>query len=214
MTNKQLNRLVESYQKTPSEESFRKVYDVVMARWVKENAIQNIARRYSLDHDDVLGVALDKLMESIDKYKVGKSNFYNFLSVSVSRACIDLHRKNRRHYEVVSFEQEFGQESEKYSETSTLLDFLPHANAEEEIIETLQKKIDQRQLIDSLLDKAPFESRQALEAFVESDYSYTEAAKLLGTSYPTVKRRIEKIATYFDANQNGNIYDYFTSATA
>lgn len=209
MKNRKLNSLVVSYQENPTDEGFRKVYDAVVERWTSERAIDNMSRRYQIDYNDILGMALEKLWKAVDEFVYGKSDFYSFLSVAISRGCIDVHRSLKRHKGCISLE--YGTDSET-SEEISLLDVLPCANAEDEIIESIQKESDQRQLIANLIRKAPEKCRQALEAYVSSNFSYTEAAKLLNTSYPTVKRRVEKIAEYFNDEKFGNIHDYYTVA--
>src|SRR5690625_6186132 len=73
-----------------------------------------------------------------------------------------------------------------------LVKFIPHANAEDEAIESFQKTSEQRQLLANLLERADDKSRQAIIAYSQSK-SYLEAAKLLGISNHAVKRRIEKV---------------------
>lgn len=210
MENKQLNSLVISYQGNTGEEEFPLIYKEVTSRWKKTNTINSLSRKYNLDPDEVESLAMKKLFEIVGSYRE-TGDFYNMLSVSISRSCRDLRRKENKHEGNVSLDLESNDDGE---EATSLANYIPCANAEDEIIEYLQIKDDQRQLIAQLTDKAPSKCVQAAKAFVESGFSYKKAAKLLNTSAPTVKRRIEKIANYFDANQNGYIYDYFTVATA
>lgn len=209
MKNRKLNKLVVSYQENPTDGGFRRVYATVSERWTSERAIENLSRRYKLDYNDILGMALEKLWDAVDKFEDGKSDFYSFLAVAISRGCVDIHRKLKRHQGNISLNYETDSET---SEEISLLDVLPCANAEDEIVEKMQKESDQLQLIANLIRKAPEKCRQALEAYALCDFSYTEAAKLLDTSYPTVKRRVEKIAEYFNEDIYGNLHDYYTAA--
>lgn len=214
MINKQLNNLVISYQTTKDELVFSKVYAEVVKRWHREGSFSKLSTRYRLDFADVESLANYELLNVIDSYKdVG--DFYNMLSVVISRRCIDRSRKltSKRNAEIsldasISYEDD---NAEGFD--NPLLNFLIHANVEDEAIENLQRNSDQRQLIAHLTDEASDKSVQAIKAYVESDFSYTRAAKLLGMKYDTVKRNVEKVASCFDANQNGFIYDYFTVAT-
>lgn len=213
MNNKQLNNLVISYQGNRSEKVFTEIFEKVTEIWKSNNVLYSLARKYGLDYSEVESLANYTLYDTVRKYE-NTGNYYNFLSVALSRKCMNLRRDLSNYLDnEVSLNASVDNDNEDKPE-NPLIKFLVNADAEEEIVKRLQKKIDQRQLIDDLLDKAPSKCRQALEAYVESRYSYTEAAKLLNISYPAVKRRVEKIATYFDANQNGNVYDYFTVATA
>lgn len=210
MTNKQLNNLVISYQQKWDERVFSKVYEEVTSRWKRENVFYSLARRYGIDITEVESLAHEVLYDISRRYE-DHGDFYNFLSKVLSGKCIDLRRKYSREIDSeISLHSTVSEEDDD----NPIIKFLAHANAEDEAIANLQRKSDQKQLIAQLLDKAPDKSRQALEAYIKSDFSYPQAAKLLGTKYDTVKRRVEKIATYFDANQNGDIYDYFTVATA
>lgn len=217
MHNKQLNNLVISYQESqPSKKEviFTEIFEEVRKRWRKENSISHLSRRYRLDEQDVESLANFELMKSVEEYEL-KGAFYNFLSSRVSRRCIDLSRKlTTKNESEISLDKSINSTSEEDSRENPLIDFLIHANVEEEAIENLQRKGDQRQLIAQLLDKAPLKSRQAIQAFVESDFSYTHAAKKLGVAYNTVRRQIENVSKYYDANHSGDISDYYTVATA
>lgn len=210
MGNKQLNKLVISFQEEPSDETFMKIHEEVLAKWKKTNMIKSLGRKYRLDFAEVESLAYFKLQDVVKKYNPS-GDFYNMLSVSISRGCLDLWRGKNSYDQEISLD--FCLDSDDDSDTS-LSDFIPCANAEEEITEYLQRNSDQRQLIAQLIDKAPEKCSQAAKAFVRCNFSYSAAAKLLNTSLPTVKRRIEKLATYFDANQNGDYRDFFTVATA
>lgn len=211
MNNTQLNNLVISYQENKCDITFSEIFRKVSETWSQRRVILSLSRKYGLEYDEVVSLANNLVFELASKYRP-TGDFYKLLSVALSRKCISLRRDSARYIEdEVSLDASISAEEDS---ESTLIDFLIHANVEEEAIENLQRESDQRQLIAQLIDKAPDKSRQALKAYVESDFSYTVAAKLLGTKYDTVKRRVEKIANYYDANHNGELYDYFTVATA
>ena len=212
MNNKQLKNLVISYQESSCEVKFSEIFEKVSEVWKRNKVLYSLARKYGLDFSEVESLANWILYETVNKYE-STGNFYNFLSVALSRKCINLRRDSAKYIDnEISLNTTTN--SDEDDSDNPLLDYLVCANAEDEAIENLQKKSDQSQLVAQLIDKAPEKCSQALKAYVESDFSYPEAAKLLNTSYPAVKRRVEKIATYFDANQNGSVYDYFTVATS
>lgn len=205
--NKQINELVEDFQSTGCDIFFRDLSKTLTKAWRKDGAIRGLARRYGITEGEVMSIALERAYRLTNVYETGKGDFYRLLSRTLSNACIDELRRNKRH-ETVPLD------SVKESDDDwDLLDYIPTGNAEDEAIEFLQIKNDQRQLVASMLDKAPDKCRQAVEAYIESDFSITDAAKRLGVSYPTAKRRIEMLSRFYSENQYGNLNDYFTVAT-
>lgn len=207
----QLNNLVISYQESRCEVTFSEIFERVSEFWKRNRVLHSLAKKYQLDFAEVESLANYTLYEIVDKYK-DSGDFYRYLSTSLSRKCINLRRDSAKYLEnELSLDASVASEDDS---ENPLIEFLVHANVEDEAIENLQRKSDQRQLIAHLLDKAPSKSLQAIEAYVETDFSYTQAAKLVGAKYDTVKRRVEKVASYYDANRSGSIKDYFTVATA
>lgn len=207
MDNEKLNSYVTSYQSTKKEDTFLVIYNEVMRRWRNANLYTLLAKRYKLCVTEVEGIALEKLFYTVNYYRPD-GDYYNMLGTSIRRSCIDEFRKNEKRINDISIESF----KDKNDMEIDLSEFLVCANAEDEAIQELQIKNDQRQLIVKLLEKANEKSRQALNAYSVSS-SYLEASKLLGVDNQTVERRIKKISKYFDANQNGTIYDFFTVAT-
>lgn len=209
MNNKQLNNLVISYQESKDELVAKEIHEIVTSIWERGKVLHSLAWRYGVEIAEVESLANFLLYEKIKTYEhVG--DFYNLLSVSLSRRCINIRRDHAKFIDnEISLESSVNDEDDE----NPLIKFLVAANAEDEAVENLQRKSDQRQLIASLIDKAPEKCRQALKAYIESDYSYTKAAKLIGVKYDTVKRRVENIANYFDPNKFGQVSDYFTEPT-
>lgn len=206
MTNEQVNNLVISYQEDEEESVFTELFEVVSKYWESNKVFYSLARKHNVEVVEVESMANILVYETVKKYEP-TGNYLNFLAVALSRKCSNLRRDTAKYFEnETSLEETLGDDEDG----SSLADFI----ITESNIEYERKKDDQCQLIAQLLDEAPDKSRQALKAYVESDYSFPKAAKLLGISYPAVKRRIEKLATYFDANQNGSINEYYTTATA
>lgn len=189
--------LVMEYQRTFDEDVFERIYEEVSANWSK--MIPRLARRYVLDEHDVSSVAHEKLFELAKSYEREKGTFENMLGRAIRLGCIDLVRKRKRHESHYLFD-DFAK-VERYTDR--------RANAEEECVEYLQKKYDQRQLVERLMELADDKTRQSLIAFIESDFSYSNAAKRLGTTRKTVRRRITNLAKFVPDNYR----DYFTVPT-
>jgi RNA polymerase sigma factor (sigma-70 family) len=190
--------LVVEYQRTLDELVFREIHKKVSANW--PTLIQKLAKRYYLDEDDVSSVAHFKLYELAKTFDRSKGYFINMLGQAIRRGCIDLVRqKKRKDTNEVLFED--SSTIENQSEQC--------ANAEMDCIEYLQKKYDQRQLVEQLIAKADDKTRQCIIALVKEDFSYKRAAKRVGTDRKNLRRRIQQLARHF----NGNYYDYFTVLT-
>lgn len=190
--------LVVEYQRTLDELVFREIHKKVSANW--PTLIQKLAKRYYLDEDDVSSVAHFKLYELAKTFDRSKGYFINMLGQAIRRGCIDLVRqKKRKDTNEVLFEDSSTIESQ--SEQC--------ANAEMDCIEYLQKKYDQRQLVEQLIAKADDKTRQCIIALVKEDFSYKRAAKRVGTDRKNLRRRIQQLAGHF----NENYYDYFTVLT-
>jgi len=185
------------YQRTFDEDVFERIYAEASANWPK--MIPRLARRYVLDEHDVSSVAHEKLFELAKSYEREKGTFENMLGRAIRLGCIDLVRKRKRHESHYLFD-DFAK-VERYTDR--------RANAEEECIEYLQKKYDQRQLVEHLMELADDKTRQSLIAFIESDFSYSNAAKRLNTTRKTVRRRITNLAKFVPDNYR----DYFTVPT-
>lgn len=191
-----MDNLATEYQRTNDESVFRELYDLASANW--PTLIPKLARKYYLDESDVCHVANVKLFELSRAYDRTKGSFANMLGQAIRRGCIDLIRKNKR------------RDAEYLTDNYSLIEpFTDTCNAETECIEYLQKKYDQRQLVEALLEHADDYTRQCVSAYLAENDSYTNAAKRLGTTRKTVRRRITSLARHFD----GEYHDYFTVPT-
>lgn len=210
INHQKLNKLVQRLQNCESSEFdtlFTDFYLEIKAVWTRKGVIQSLAYKYRLWEDEVQSVADFKVFELIDGFDPERGNFYHLLSTSISRKLIDK-AKERNEYantHVEPFETSM-------EDDPNLIPFIPHANAEDEAIELLQKESEQRQLLTQLLERADIKCRQAVSALSHSK-SYREVAKLLGISHHAAKRRVEKVSKHFDSGVHGNIYDYFTVPT-
>ncbi|MBM7600477.1 RNA polymerase sigma factor (sigma-70 family) [Virgibacillus halotolerans] len=207
MNKQQLNNLVVMYQETKSDEIFSEIFESLGGFIAK--TVQNISTRYRMDKLEVESEVHFKIYDVAKDYKAELGDFENILRVSISNSCKSILRKPK----VESVNLEYGDDE---GNTVSIFEELEGENLssdlEEELIEHITKKRDQRQLISDLLEKADNKSRQALTAYSDST-SYLDAAKRLGTCNKTIERRIRKIANLFDANQKGDKSDYFTVLT-
>jgi hypothetical protein len=203
-----LSLLVKNYQITRNEDLFNEIYIRVSKKL--SNLIRMFSNRFYLDRADVESVAHFKLYEIVMTHDNTKGDFTKNLSKAIQYGCIDLVKKKKyieAHESLVSAKTD-----DEGNETDPL-EHLASANAEDEIIERIQKNCDQRQLIANLLKDADENTRQCLAAYAKS-FSYLDAAKQLGgISDKTVKKRIRKLSLKYDANRMGDIRDYFTAPT-
>ena len=208
MDKSKLNRLVVSYQMSSSNEDFNKVMDY--CKEFSRRMTNQMTSRYGLDRHDVEGVIHWKIYDVAKRYDRSKGDFLHQISREIKRACIDIYRKKQTlKYQASYYVDDNGKQvdifEEKFIRSVTV-------DVEKELIDYLIKECDQRQLIAKLYEQASEKCRQALLAYSVSN-SFLEAAKRLGVDNQTVERRIRKISQYFDANQNGDITDYFTVPT-
>jgi hypothetical protein len=206
--NVDIKLLVKNYQSTGCESSFNELYRIATAKW--PSLLNRLAGKYYLDRLDVESMANLKLYQIAKSYDPSLGNFTNALSTAIKRGCIDLVRKKKiidDHQSLVSANtDDEGNVQDPFENLAT-------ANAEDEIIEVLQKNRDQRLLIATLMIDADDNTRQCLSAYAETG-SYRDAAKLLGKNDKNaVLRPIRKLSRKFDANQFGDIADYFTVPT-
>lgn len=208
MCKSKLNSLVVSYQNTSSNEDFSEIMEY--CREFNQKQINWMSNKYGLERQDVEGVVYWKIYDVSNRYDRQKGDFLHQISREIKRACIDIYRKRQKlKVQFSYYVDENGQcidiFENKYIQSVTV-------DAEQEIIEYLIKECDQRQLIATLYGQANEKCREALLAYSVSN-SFLDAAKRLGIDNQTVKRRIRKISKYFDANQSGDITDYFTVPT-
>jgi len=208
---KKLNSYVESLQSCDDDlqydELFTDFYLELSDIWSSKGVIGSLAYKYRLDADDVLSIANIKILDVIKTFNTSQGHFYHYLSASIANACKQRAKENNKHAKanVSSFETSM-------EDDPSIIPFIPHANAEEEAIEYLQKESEQYQLLTSLLERADEKCQQAVAALSKSN-SYRAIAKQLGISHPAAKRRVEKVAKQFNTTEYGSIYDYFTVPT-
>lgn len=208
MDNEKLNSLIVEYQKTRCETTFNLIYEEVGERL--GNAKYNLAKYYGLGVPEVESEMNLLIFEIAIKYDIKKGNYFHMLTKGFKNVCIDLARSKPKHLmRDNTFRNGEGGDTDLLD--SIELDGITGADAQN-TMNNLTYDIDQRQLVGKIMNDCDEDSRQAINAFNETN-SFNKAAKLLGTCNKTVERRIRKLSTLFDGNQMGKIDDYFTVAT-
>jgi DNA-directed RNA polymerase specialized sigma24 family protein len=195
-----INLAVKHYQETNCDIQFSKIYHKVTEKW--QQKIKTLSKRYGLDEQDVDEMMHFKLYQAAKTLDLQKGDFINLLNRSITLGCIDLVRKKPKN---IKFEY-------LDDDDATIKETLSIANAETEGLESLQKNYEQRQLFATLVEFADNKTRQCLSAFNVTG-SYQAAAKQLGTTRKTVRRRVTALSLKYDANRFGDIHDYFTAPT-
>lgn len=204
----ELNEKVIEYQETRSEVIFAEIYNEVYDN--SSNLVESLSRRYRLDHLDVESLINEKIYGVVLAYK-NRGNFLNAVRQAVKNGCIDLVRKKERKDKHETEVMIYDETEEIHVEIYEVSEVAP-TTSEDDIIEEIQKSLDQRQLVEALVQNADEKVYQTISAFQETD-SYRQAAKLVGTCHKTVKSRIRKLSTYFKDSEYGSPSDYFTTPT-
>ncbi|MCG7345354.1 hypothetical protein MHZ92_14540 [Sporosarcina sp. ACRSL] len=203
-----INDAVSKYQATGCEVAFGEIYEYIYegGRWI----VVKYARKYKLNEHDVESMINGKLIDIATKFDM-RGEFRNAVHYAIRLGCVDLLRKKKRrdkHEAEVMYEDDDGSLNEVYE----ILTVAPTTD-ESNIIEEIQKKHDQRQLVAFLISKADEQTLTSASAFIETN-SYRKAAKQIGTTDKTIKSRIRKLANFYDCKKFGNHYDYLTVPTA
>lgn len=203
-----INVEVARFQATKCEDAFRYIYNYIYDE--DRNIVKKLSQRYKIDEHDVESMINDRILTSVNNFDSSRGSFRNVVSYSIKNGCIDILRKSRqeetRRTEVM-YEDDDGTSHELYE----VIEVAPTTN-EDDIFEEIQKKHDQRQLIEFLIGKADELTLTSASAFVRCN-SYRQAAKLIGTTHVTVRSRIRKLAKQYDKKRFGDYLDYFTEPT-
>ncbi|MED3649991.1 hypothetical protein [Heyndrickxia sporothermodurans] len=206
-----LELLVINYKNTSNEVIFGDIFRIASKYLHKR--IARLAERYNIDRDDVESVINLKVFEVARKFDASKGPFMKQLNTAIKFGCIDEMRKDIRREEVTLSHLTANipeDDLPEFLDKLTPIDFT--SSAETQAVTNLQENREQRQLLAKLLSDADEGTRQSASAYLEVG-SYDAAAKLLGTNQMNVFRKIKRLARKFDANQMGQISDYFTAPT-
>lgn len=206
MTNS-LENLIRDYQLSRRDDLFTDIYYELSERLV--GRAEKLSAKYHIDIDDAKSVIGEKIFEVVKKYRKDDGDFMRYLNTAIKFGCIDLLRKDIQIEEIS--ESFFATEEDENIFDAVIIE--TEQSAEDTAIENIIKSRDQRQLIAALTDLADEPTRQSVSAYIEAG-SYNAAAKLLGT--PTmarsVKRRIERLKKFYNAEEMGELHDYYTIA--
>lgn len=201
--------LIRKFQETGDNDAFSEICIQVLPRHTLSKRVTRLSQRYKLDEQDVESVVYEKLFEIVQKFNSPVCEFEKHLNTAIKFGCIDLLRKDMN---IPEMPESFLSDEENANFFDTIMRER-EPSAEEFAVECIQKSHDQRQLIVALLSSADEMTRQSLSAFAECD-SYNAAAKLLGVTDKTVKKKIRKLSRSYDGNRFGDYHDFFTVATA
>lgn len=199
MERPKIDELVTTYQRTRDESVFNEIYEALREKIPK--MVRKLAAKYWLDEQEVEWIINGKIFEVVLTHDPLKGTFENILSRAIRCGCIDIVRKKKRTEDKEFLYDDF-KEIERQAET---------IDGETEMIEYIQKKVDQRQLVESMKAKSDDKTRQCLNVFTEENFSYLNAAKRLGTTPKTVRRRIRSLAKHY--NLPDDFHDFFTVKT-
>lgn len=199
MENRKIDELVAAYQRTRDESIFEEIYDVLRSKIPK--LVRMFASKYWLDEMEVESLINLKIFEITMTHDQTKGTFENMLHQAIRCGCIDMVRKRKR-----IKDNEFLYDDIKDIESQAEI-----IDGEIEMIETIQKKVDQPALVAKIMKSVDDKTRQSLAVFMSENFSYSDAAKRLNTTRKTIKRRITNAANYL--NDIEDIHDYFTVLT-
>jgi hypothetical protein len=204
---KELNELVLDYKRTKDETIFERIYEMISATW-KNNYV--VAKSVMTDEHEIQALCEDILMGCIDQYD-GSIDFIHYYRSSLYRRRASLYKAKKRYYKRIE------PTNDNYNEDgdtpiAATIECIPEPKTTEEL--ALQKtEADQRQLIDFLLSGADATTTAIVEAFLAHPKpTPTAIGRSLGLHHSVVKRKLERLASKFDAKQFGDYRDYLAVA--
>jgi DNA-directed RNA polymerase specialized sigma24 family protein len=206
---KQLNDLVIEYQKTKDESIFNQIYEIVSEKWVN---LHFIGKSLLSDEHEATALYEDTLIRCIERFN-GTGDFMNYYKAGLRKSRANLFNKYRRRFKViVPMEENIDKSDDSDDSIAATIENVPDLYTTEEL--ALQKtEADQRQLIDFLLSGADATTTAIVEAFLAHPKpTPTAIGKALGLHHSVVKRKLERLATKFDAKQFGDYRDYLAVA--
>lgn len=196
----QLNNLVQEYQETKSDDTFRQIYENVSVNW---RGLEVVGKSVKASKPEIIAAYEDTLLRCIDSWKPTE-DFEKFLKLSIRRKRCDIYRKKKR---LSEFEFYIEQKENEDGSTAATYDLADDFLVEDYI--TAKKKADQRQLIDSLLNGADETTTAIVEAFLAHPKpTATAIAKELGYHHSKVTRALNRLAGKFSTKQFGDYHDY------
>lgn len=191
--------MVKNYGRTGNDYVFTDIFNLIAP--VLFGRVPKLAARYQLDEQDVESEINKKVQDVIENYDESKGPFFRQLFTAIKYGCCDLCRSKNKDKKMWGGSLDDENFSDNLAPTSG-----------DDLDAIIQKECEQRQLLANLLLDADANTRQSVRAFLDGG-TYGAAAKLIFVDKKTIYRRIKRLARKFDANQMGQIYDYFTVPT-
>jgi hypothetical protein len=203
---KDLNELVLAYQKTKDETIFNRIYEIVSAEWKN---LHTVGKSVMADEHQIRALCEDVLMRCIERY-TGPGDFIRYYRAGLRLSRAALYKDQRRYYG--RFEPTNENKDAEGTPIAATIECIPEPLTTEDL--ALQKtEADQRQLIDFLLSGADATTTAIVEAFLAHPKpTPTAIGKALGLHHSVVKRKLERLASKFDAKQFGDYRDYLAVA--
>jgi hypothetical protein len=204
---KELNELVLDYKRTKDETIFERIYEMISATW-KNNYV--VAKSVMTDEHEIQALCEDILMGCIDQYD-GSIDFIHYYRSSLYRRRASLYKAKKRYYKRIEPTKD-NYNDDTDTPIAATIECIPEPLTTEDL--ALQKtEADQRALIDFLLSGADATTTGIVEAFLAHPKpTPTAIGKVLGLHHSVVKRKLERLATKFDAKQFGDYRDYLAVA--
>lgn len=194
----ELNQKVLQYQRTRKEEPFLDVY-----RQIKNELdpyVHSTAKQLNTEPNEIFSLIHETMLRTVNQYS-GQHDFENFFKSSYKNARRDFIRKKQN------------QERHEYLCANVLREDQGTYRAfsvedQEQSLGVI--RMEQRKILKSLLEKTEDVTTLAIvEAFPSYD-SITALGKALGLHHETVKRKLRRLARYYDKKKFGRIEDYWS----
>jgi RNA polymerase sigma factor (sigma-70 family) len=203
LDSKQLNKIVEIYQRTRDNDLFSIIYrDCIPVT----NVLRKIAASIHVDVHDLVATYEDKLMECVKKFD-GKSDFRNFFNFSVRNARCDKLRQSDRREQKEMLESQLNRND---SSGQSMFDLI----ISRQLIDTREKVRDQLALITYLMRESDDDRISTIISVALDDtsgrLSPTAIGRITGIKPDTVSRCIRKLANYYNHELFGDYHDYLS----
>jgi len=194
-----INRLAISYKKTKDQMVFNELYTLLKSKWERQKTFDAFYTRTS--ESDVQAMYDDTLLRVIESFdeQDGLGNFCSMLDKSIKNAKKDLLKAEMRRRK-----RECLMTDDEDAATSEIAD---DYHLENDVVDRLKRKRDQRQLISFLIADVDDLTQRIVEHFPNYE-SITALGKALGLHHSVITRKLSRLARKYDRHRFGNISDY------
>lgn len=202
-----INEAANLYIQSGKEEVFTDLYERARSYYSDKLNYWSTHTTFASEHE-IIGIFHDALWDAVEEIKRSGGNFFALFTVKLHGMYKSLLRKvvTKRKYEQYEYSKGDTSNTAMFETLADEFDLEEHV--------TKKKEADQRMLIDFLTDPDKVID-ETTTVIVESFLSYdgkpptpTAIGKKLGLHHMIVKRKIEKLAGYFDSKQFGDYQDY------